>query len=129
MCSHYKYQKIADKVDHYQIDNNNSKFFSKNVDWVATEKVHGSNFCVYYRDGQINFGKRNGLLKEDDWFYNYQLIQEKLNQNIRQLSQIINHSQIVVYGELFGGWYPNHHQWTGPVGTRINQKRGFSNSF
>ena len=122
MCSHYKYQKIADKVDHYQIDNNNSKFFSKNVDWVVTEKVHGSNFCVYYRDGQINFGKRNSLLKEDDWFYNYQLIQEKLTQNIRQLSQIINHSQIVVYGELFGGWYPSHHQWTGPVGTRINQK-------
>ena len=121
MNSHYKFQKIADKVDHYQVNNKNQQLFSRKVDWVVTEKVHGSNFSIYYRDGQINFGKRNSLLKEDDWFYNYQLIQDKLTQNICQLSKIMNHPRIVVYGELFGGWYPDSVQWTGPVGTRINQ--------
>ncbi len=74
MNLHYKFQKIADKVDHYQVNNKNQQLFSRKVDWVVTEKVHGSNFSIYYRDGQINFGKRNSLLKEDNWFYNYQLI-------------------------------------------------------
>lgn len=122
MYSHYKFQKIADKADNYQIDTKTQRIFSGKTEWVVTEKVHGSNFSIYYQNGLINFGKRNCLLKEDDWFYNYQLIQDKLSDNIRHLSKIMNHSQIIVYGELFGGWYPNHHDWTGPVGTRINQE-------
>ena len=64
MNLHYKFQKIADKVDHYQVNNKNQQLFSRKVDWVVTEKVHGTNFSIYYRDGQINFGKRNSLQRE-----------------------------------------------------------------
>ena len=39
MNLHYKFQKIADKVDHYQVNNKNQQLFSRKVDWVVTEKV------------------------------------------------------------------------------------------
>lgn len=34
----------------------------------------------------------------------------------------MNENNIVVYGELFGGWYPESQYWNGPEGTRINNK-------
>lgn len=119
------YQKISDQVDKYVLDKN-SKIFHNKSKWVVTEKVHGANFSVYYNNGKVSFGKRNALLEEDDWFYSYQLIKPQLIKNITLLSNIMNGPNIVVYGELFGGFYPKDpSMWTGAEGVRIN-KKGFS---
>ena len=116
------YQKISDKVDKYVLGNNNKLFHNKHK-WVVTEKVHGANFSIYYNDGVISFAKRKELLKEDDWFYSYQLIKPQLEKNIKELSLVMNENNIVVYGELFGGYYPpDSSKWTGADGTRINSK-------
>ncbi len=125
MFRHYKFQKISDKVNSYQIDKKNKRIFSRKVDWVVTEKVHGSNFSIYYHNGHVSFSKRNNTLEKDEWFYNYQLIKSNLIKSVSKLSAIMNQPNIVVYGELFGGWYPDEHkchQWTGADNIRINQK-------
>ena len=119
----HKYQKISDKVSKYSLDKQDNKLFSNKSKWVVTEKVHGSNFAIYYMDGEIHFSKRNDILKEHEWFYNYQLIKDKLIRNIKKIAEFINHNNVILYGELFGGWYPeNNKDWTGPENARINAK-------
>ncbi len=123
MTGIFKYQKISDKIDKYVFTNKDQKIFSNTNKWIVTEKVHGANFAVYYNNGNITFSKRNSILKDTDWFYNYQLIKDKLSTNITKLSKIMNATNIVIYGELFGGWYPsNVQEWNGAENTRINKK-------
>ena len=74
----FKYQKIADNIKDYRVNNENAKIFLKKHQWIVTEKVHGANFAIYYKDGKISFSKRNAMLEENEWFYNYQSIKDKL---------------------------------------------------
>ena len=118
-----KYQKISDNIDKYDLSKKDNILFSNKTKWVVTEKIHGSNFAIYYRDGKIEFSKRNKILESDEWFYNYHLIKQKLIDNIILLSNIMNEKNLVVYGELFGGWYPNDcKNWKGSNDIRINSK-------
>ena len=78
MTNIFKYQKISDKIDKYVFTNKDQKIFSNTNKWIVTEKVHGANFAVYYNNGNITFSKRNSILKDTDWFYNYQLIKDKI---------------------------------------------------
>ena len=76
-----KYQKISDNIDKYDLSKKDNILFSNKTKWVVTEKIHGSNFAIYYRNGKIEFSKRNQILEPDEWFYNYHLI----NFNIKLL--------------------------------------------
>ena len=119
----FKFQKISDKVSKYTIDKKDNKLFSSKSKWIATEKVHGSNFSIYYIDNEIKFSKRNSLLEDNEWFYNYQIIRQKLIKNIKKISSLMNKKNIIIYGELFGGWYPkNNKEWKGPENIRLNSK-------
>lgn len=79
--------------------------------WIITEKVHGSNFSFIYSNGEYSFARRTGIIKEDENFFNYQAI---LPENIPKVDEIIKqvsvlypkYKAIIVYGELFGGLYP-----------------------
>jgi Rnl2 family RNA ligase len=118
----YKFQKISSNVDKYIINKKDNKLFSNQNKWVVTEKVHGSNFSIYYNNNKISFSKRNNKLNDDEWFYNYHKIKDKLIKNITDLASIMKEDNIVIYGELFGGWYPDATDWKGPEGVRINNK-------
>ena len=118
----YKYQKISDTLDKYNCTKNDCKKLHK-VKWVAMEKVHGSNFAIYYNKGKINFSKRNSVLEDDEWFYNYHLIKKELINNTRKLASFLISDTFIIYGELFGGFYPEDtEKWEGPVGSRLNEK-------
>ncbi len=121
MVQFFKWQKISDRSSDYQLDKKNTKIFSPKSLWFATEKIHGANFSIYFIDGQIKFAKRNGFLEENEWFYNYQIIKPKLEKNIKLLSQKLGYKNIVVYGELFGGYYPPNPK-TFNLTERINEK-------
>ena len=119
----FKYQKISDKVSKYSLEKKDNKLFSNKSKWVVMEKVHGSNFSIYFINGKIKFSKRNSILKENEWFYNYQIIKDKLIRNIKIVSELLKNDNIVIYGELFGGWYPEDNKnWNGPDNIRINSK-------
>lgn len=82
----------------------NNIFSSKSL-WFATEKIHGANFSIYFVNSNIKYAKRNSFLEEEEWFYNYQIIQQKLEKNIRLISKKLGNKNIIVYGELFSGYY------------------------
>jgi Rnl2 family RNA ligase len=101
----------------------------KKLDWIATEKIDGSNFSVYSNGKETKFAKRTGFLNEDDWFYNYQSISLELSQKANKMYKLIKTKEnqnlkfIVIYGELCGGFYPEDiNNWKGPVPSRINNK-------
>ena len=117
-----KYQKITDSLDKYQCSKNDLKLIKK-TKWVVMEKVHGSNFSIYYEKGEISFSKRNSKLEDNEWFYNYHLIKNCLVNNTIKLAKLLEKEKFTIYGELFGGYYPEDTiNWKGPLKTRINEK-------
>ena len=101
----------------------------KKLEWIATEKIDGSNFSVYSNGTETKFAKRTTFLKDDDWFYNYQLISLELSLKAKKLYNLIKQNEtnnlkfIVIYGELCGGYYPKDiNNWKGPIPNRINEK-------
>ena len=101
-----KWQKISDRTSDYNLCKKDKSIFSPKSLWFATEKIHGANFSIYFINSNIKYAKRNGFLEEEEWFYNYQIIKPKLEKNIKLLSQKLDNKNIIVYGELFGGYYP-----------------------
>lgn len=79
--------------------------------WVIQEKIHGSNFSIYFTnnngDIEIKYGRRTDILADDEKFYNYQSIKE-LKEIKDLIAKIIDFmkgkdiKQIIIYGELCG---------------------------
>jgi Rnl2 family RNA ligase len=106
------YQKIYDSISRYNFSKADLAKIKAEKQWIVLEKIHGANFSINYnRDTKnITFCKRNGLLKDNEWFYNYHIIKEYLEKCIVKLNDILadhSYEQITVYGELFGGSYPD----------------------
>lgn len=87
----------------------------KNMKWYVTEKVHGSCFCFIYfpQTQEIKFAKRSKLLRDDEYFFGFRDILgdllPKLQHAFHLTLDIIRSpvTKIMIYGELFGGSYPN----------------------
>ena len=100
----------------------------KKLEWIATEKIDGSNFSIYSNGKDTKFAKRTGFLKSDEWFYNYQSISIELSIKSSKIYNILHSKDpnikfIVIYGELCGGFYPKEvDKWKGPIPSRINEK-------
>jgi Rnl2 family RNA ligase len=104
----YSYDKIEESSLKWSSD------YKKIKQWGVIEKIHGSNFSFVYdhTTSQIKYAKRTGFIEPSDHFFNYQLI---LPETVNKIQLIINdillthHSinTIIIYGELFGGIYPN----------------------
>ena len=82
----------------------------KKLEWIATEKIDGSNFSIYSNGKDTKFAKRTGFLKSDKWFYNYQSISIELSIKSSKIYNILHSKDpnikfIVIYGELCGGFY------------------------
>lgn len=88
-------------------------------EWVATEKVHGSNFTIL-TDGQggIRGAKRTALLEDGSSFFQYEYIIERLRQSIDRVYQAVVRSVstdleaegkrvavVAIAGEMAGGEY------------------------
>lgn len=89
--------------------------FSKIKEWVATEKIHGSNFSltVWEEDHEVvvKMAKRSSYLGDEENFFNVRR-QAALVQEMEECSRRVWLSvqkqeseveAVVVYGELFGG--------------------------
>lgn len=87
--------------------------FSKmeKLKWVVTEKVHGANFSFVYENETLKFAKRKEYLSWTDDFFGFQLVVNKLEDNVlrlfEKLSNEISGEKYIIYGELFGGKYPH----------------------
>ena len=122
---HTSYEKMAETAASWStlLDRRGKSITAKKVKWVVTEKVHGANFCFHCDGNFIQYAKRRSILESNDAFFGYNHVAKKYSQSIRDMFKIINNdekvkskyfnpnnyylSQISVYGELFGGYYPN----------------------
>lgn len=82
--------------------------------WVAHEKIHGSNFSIWYDGNEVRFASRSSFIGENASFYGFQKHIENMKQFIKNIWTMVNGSveygnvqSITVFGELFGGSY-NH---------------------
>lgn len=78
----------------------------RTCEYVATEKLHGSNFSIWVVDGELSYGRRKGFIDSDIKFYRYQeaLAEPELIEFLKpfqDMSKTPGHN-IVFYGELFG---------------------------
>jgi Rnl2 family RNA ligase len=88
--------------------------------WVATEKVHGTNFCFVHDGETLTCAKRTSYLKKNDSFFNFQTIVSKHGEKVKMIfeemrGKIENLKSIKVYGEYYGGIYPNMNTKNKPI--------------
>lgn len=91
-------------------------------EWVVTEKVHGSNFSMWYDGTELKGAKRSGFLVEPHSFFNADKVMAENKAGIERIFNILilNHNQkvmqgiesvkpevLTIYGEIFGGSYPH----------------------
>lgn len=101
--NHYN-KSIIEMINEYQTDEL----------WVATEKIHGTNFSFICSDEGLQCARRTGILKDKDSFNNFQgTILKKHGDNIKELYKclkeegvIANLTSITIFGEFYGGIYP-----------------------
>jgi Rnl2 family RNA ligase len=70
--------------------------------FIATEKVHGSNFQFHYDGNSVLVGKRNGYIGDEEKFYNHNIIVDRYTDSIKLLWDILG-EEFILYGEIFGG--------------------------
>lgn len=114
-----------------EIENHYNKLMKKFIDehntdelWVATEKVHGTNFCFIHDGNELVCAKRNSLLKPTDKFFNFQVIVLKHGDKVGELFKAFKEiepeaTKIKVYGEFYGGLYPGVKSANKPIQTSI----------
>lgn len=83
-------------------------------EWIASEKVHGTNFGMYLlNDGKVyRYSKRSGIMHESEDFFGYHSILPELQRimkTIRELLmekyQMTSVDTVICNGEMFGGLY------------------------
>jgi len=80
-------------------------YTKSDIEWVATNKVHGANFS-YWTDGSVvKEAKRSGFLKEDEYFYGNSRLPYK--DDILFIIDDLGAKSLAIYGEIFGGNYPH----------------------
>jgi len=81
-------------------------------EWIVEEKIHGSQFTIYYNGFQFKCSKKTAFIVEEDGnFFNYEKVLEENKEAIIKLWDLLGHdngennSYMQVYGEIFGGVY------------------------
>lgn len=82
-------------------------------EWIVTEKIHGANFAFYIDfEKNIKVASRNRIILDGEYFYNSKMLINKFSESLISLFDLINFEfqsieYIVIYGEIYGGYYPN----------------------
>lgn len=110
----YGYEKIPDTTKNWILNNVIEKKI-KSTKWVVTEKIHGANLCIIYDilEENILFSKRREIIKNDESFFGHEQLQIDINM-LKIIFLLVskkipkqNWKQLLLYGELCGGFYPH----------------------
>lgn len=89
-------------------------------EWVVTEKVHGSNFSIWYDGVEMKGGKRSGFIDDLRSFFNadkvieanrkgveriWNILMLNYNQKVHMCEEAVKPETLTIYGEIFGGSY------------------------
>ena len=109
-----KYSEIENTYRQKEIEKiRKSGFANKNIEYVVTEKVHGSNFSFITDGKKVLVAKRTSVLTEEEIpkFFNAKLMLEKYKENVISLfeelfgKEVEEQKIVQIFGEHFGGVY------------------------
>jgi Rnl2 family RNA ligase len=111
---HVRYPKIHTALDKQSQDKFKKLIKNGSSRWCVTEKIHGANFSIYLnRNNEIKCAKRTGFIEPNEQFFEYYRLIERIRLNLWSLAEELFTnstetalSQVVIFGELFGGGYP-----------------------
>jgi len=79
--------------------------------WVVENKCHGSCFSLIVNKEGIQAARKEDIIGENEKFYNHKPVVEKYRDKAMALFNHLNkekgYSEITIFGELFGGLFPN----------------------
>lgn len=88
--------------------------------FVVEEKIHGANCGLYYDGSEFKIASRSQFISPESNFYGISLHYERLKEKTIELYKLMGgDGSIIVYGEWFGGRYPN---MVSPAGTKQVQR-------
>lgn len=97
-------------------------------DWLVLEKIHGSNFSISCDGTEVKVAKRSAFLSDSSNFFNWESIYDKYAEKIKEAQKLICRqynievfSQVIFYGELFGGIYPHADVQPVPNATKVQK--------
>ena len=112
-----EYQHMENDYKFLKFHEVNNILSNNELEFVAMEKIHGTNFSFICDGVNVIPCRRSNILKTEENFFNYQTIFTKYKNDIFDLFNLvkdliknefnINITQIQLYGELYGGLYPN----------------------
>lgn len=75
--------------------------------FIATEKLHGSNFAVYHDGTEFRYARRNGFLEETENFHESKRISETHKPDFAKIYNFCKDlytgtSYVIIYGEIVG---------------------------
>lgn len=104
------------------IENYNNDEIKKRISFYAEEKIDGANFRIASDGIGTQFGSRDTMFSSDDNWYNFRkcmeshLMLNKVTELAKSLKQEnIDIVEVVVFGELFGGYYPGLKSESGKI--------------
>lgn len=97
------------------------------AEWVAMEKIHGSNLSFITNGKNIRVAKRGGILGEVENFFNAQELVKKYKNDLLEIfvrvqKLISKVTQVQIYGEMYGGYYPGQESKVKPVQRGISYR-------
>jgi len=76
-------------------------------DWIVQEKIKGVQFSLWITREEKRGANRNRFLEEHEPYFNWKRFRDQFTPKLEAIRERINAREIVVYGEIFGGVYPN----------------------
>ena len=114
---------MTQHVPYNKMENNNAKNLSaldKTLQYVLTEKIHGTNsscYIVFDSDGEykIQHGKRTALVGKGEKFYNIQDVMKPYQETMVECAKHVLYElgydhcnkTVIFFGEIYGGHYNN----------------------
>jgi Rnl2 family RNA ligase len=89
-------------------------------EWIALEKIHGSNFSFLCDGTNVRVARRSALITDNETFFKSDDVLKKYEKDIMIIFNNIKHvipdvTMIQVFGEMFGGLYKGIQSKSKPV--------------
>lgn len=91
-------------------------------DYTVTEKIHGSNFSIWKDENEVKFAKRTSFIGEFESFMGSQTIKNELESFIEFISLHFEYNNIIIFGEIAGGSYPDKSKFTEELKVQNSKK-------
>lgn len=109
------------------------------VEWVVSEKCHGSNFAFYMNSEGVRAAKRTSFLGIGQRFFNWEYVMEMYSQHLKLLydmcdslvrgtledanaGEVTGEIEVILYCELFGGVYNHPDVERDPTAQRVQRE-------